>query len=107
VHVAIRTGNLSARSGFEAPEQEKTMSLVKSLASAAVLALFAIGPANACSYSKQDTSAEAPKPAEVAAAPAIVTPAPVPVEPTATTPAPAGTEVATATPVAPTTVKPN
>jgi hypothetical protein len=83
------------------------MTLGKSLGSAAVLALFAIGPAFACSYSKQDTSAEAQKPAEVAAAPAVVTPAPAPVEPTATTPAPTGTEVATATQSAPTTAKPN
>jgi hypothetical protein len=84
------------------------MTLVKSLAAAAVLALFATGPAMAdCSYSKQDTTAQAPKPAEVAAAPAIATPAPAPVEPTATTPAPTGTEVATATQAAPATTKPN
>jgi hypothetical protein len=82
------------------------MTPVKSLAAAAVLALFATGPAFACSYSKQDTSAEAAKPAEVAAAPAAVTTPPA--EPTAAMPtAPASTEVATATQTDAATVKPN
>jgi hypothetical protein len=77
------------------------MRIVKSLAAAAVLALAATGPALAdCSYSKQDTTAEAQKPAEVAAAPTVATPA---AEPTT----PAATEIASATSVETPTVKPN
>jgi hypothetical protein len=81
------------------------MTTVKTLAAAAVLALVATGPAIACSYSKQDTTAEAPKPAEVAAAPAQATTAPA--STTAAAPTSASTEVAVATQVATPTVKPN
>ncbi len=75
------------------------MMLVKSLATAAVLALLATGPALAdCSYSKQDTvaAAEAAKAAEVAAAAAEAVKA-----------ATAPTEVASITPATPEVVKPN
>ena len=74
--------------------------LVKSLATAAVLALLATGPALAdCSYSKQDTvaAAEAAKAAEVAAAAAA----------DAAKAATASTEVASITPATPEVVKPN
>lgn len=80
---------------------EKIMMLVKSLATAAVLALLATGPALAdCSYSKQDTvaAAEAAKAAEVAAAAAVADAAKA---------ATASTEVASITPATPEVVKPN
>ena len=83
------------------------MKIVKSLAAAAVLAALAIGPALAdCSYSKQDTLAAAPKPAEVAVAPTVVTPAPDAATPAATTTTPS-TEVASASQEPPAAVKPN
>jgi hypothetical protein len=81
------------------------MTIVKTFTAAAVLALVAIGPANACSYAKQDTSAEAPKPAEVATAPAAQAISPAPAAPAAT--ASTATAIASAEQTAAPAVKPN